>query len=100
MTDPRIAKLDAAIAKKEAELAKKQAKLNRLKRQRRALVAGQASGEARSPSPAAQRLRAKYAAREPAGRHYGLIRRLAQEVGLSERQAHRILRDLKPKDPW
>lgn len=105
--DRQIARLDAAIerkaavvAKLEASLARAQDELSELKRQRRALVGGRASGAARRLSPAAERLRAKYAACNPMNGTYGLIRKLAAEVGLSERQAHRILRDLKPKGPW
>jgi hypothetical protein len=81
-----VAGLDAQIAAAEAEL-------KRLKFKRRATLAGRASGRARKHSPQALALRASYAAE---GGGYGRVRQLAREIGISERQAHRILKDLKP----
>ena len=84
---------DAQLATLEDQIAAAKAELTRLRRKQRAIVARRASGKARGQSRRAQTLRAKYA---PETASHGTIRRLAAEVGLSERQAHRILRDLKP----
>jgi hypothetical protein len=86
MSDQSIADLDAQIAAFDAAV-------RHIKFNRRAMLAGRASGPVRKHSPQALDLRARY---EADGGGYGRVRQLAREIGLSERQAHRILRDLKP----
>src|SRR6516164_2220641 len=86
MSDQSIADLDAQIAAFDAAV-------RHIKFNRRAMLAGRASGAVRKHSPQALDLRARY---EADGGGYGRVRQLARETGLSERQAHRILRDLKP----
>jgi hypothetical protein len=94
MSDESLAALDTRITELDALIAEPEAERSRLKRLRRARLAGLASGKARASSWKALALQTRYL--EADDRDYGVIRRLAKEIGLSERQAHRILRDLKP----
>jgi multidrug resistance efflux pump len=84
-----LQKLEEEIAKLEARLKPITTKLNALKRKRRPLVAAIASRHARDKSSINQSIIKEYQAAEI---KYGMVKKLAEQHGISTRHIQRILK--------